>query len=115
MDKKYHYVYLITDTKNNKKYIGKHSTNNLEDNYYGSGTIIKNIIKNGNKNRLKKDILEFCSSEEEAYQKEEYYIKIYNAVENKNFYNLKTGGIKNIGMSQETKDKIRKARLKEEA
>lgn len=115
MDKKYHYVYLITDIKNNKKYIGKHSTNNLEDNYCGSGTIIKNIIKNGNKNRLKKDILEFCSSEEEAYQREEYYIKMYNAVEDKNFYNLKTGGIKNIKISQETKDKIRKARLKEGA
>ena len=41
----YNYVYLITNTLNNKKYIGKHSTDNLNDNYIGSGIIIKQIVR----------------------------------------------------------------------
>ena len=31
--KKFNYIYLITNTLNNKIYIGKHSTDNLDDGY----------------------------------------------------------------------------------
>lgn len=41
----YIYLYKITNLINNKEYIGIHSSNSLSDNYYGSGTLIRNAIK----------------------------------------------------------------------
>lgn len=99
MQKKYHYVYLITNIENGKQYIGKHSTNNLDDGYKGSGVIIKKI----NAQILEKEILEFCDSEEEAYEREKYWINHYDAYNNPNFYNLDEGGHGNS--SQEMKDR----------
>lgn len=32
-----HYIYKITNVINGKGYIGKHSTNNINDGYFGSG------------------------------------------------------------------------------
>jgi len=42
---KYNFIYLTKDLLKNKFYIGKHSTDNLNDGYIGSGTIIKRIIE----------------------------------------------------------------------
>ena len=110
----YNYVYLITNTLNNKKYIGKHSTDNLNDNYIGSGIIIKQIVRKYGKNIFKKEILQFCNSEEEAFEKEKYWINFYNALQDENFYNLDQGGKGrgNFTMSQETKEKISQSQKK---
>ncbi len=40
-----HYIYIIKNNINNKEYIGKHSCNDLENNYFGSGKILKRAIK----------------------------------------------------------------------
>lgn len=110
----YNYVYLITNVLNNKRYIGKHSTDNLEDNYIGSGIIIKQIIRKYGKKVFKKQILEFCNSEEQAFEREKYWIKFYNALQDDNFYNLDQGGKgrSNYITSQETRKKMSQSQKK---
>ena len=60
---KQHYIYLTTDHIHNKKYIGKHF-GELNDDYYGSGNIIKRIIDmNDNQIFVEGDNKEFsCDS-----------------------------------------------------
>lgn len=86
-----YYIYLTTNIINNKKYIGQHK-GKPDDNYFGSGTAILKAIKKYGKHNFTKQILCYCSTREEANQKEKEYIKFYNAVEDPNFYNLAEGG-----------------------
>jgi group I intron endonuclease len=90
MSKQY-YVYLTTNLINNKKYIGKH-IGDINDNYLGSGVLLKRAIKKYGKENFKKDILCICNNEEELNNKECFYIKLYNAVNNPNYYNIADGG-----------------------
>ena len=89
-----HYVYEITNLVNGKKYIGKRSCKCPieEDKYMGSGILISKSIKKYGKENFRKDILEICNSEEMAFEREKYWIKHYNAVESREFYNIKDGG-----------------------
>ena len=85
---KYNYVYLITDLTNNKKYIGKHSTNNLNDGYMGSGILLKEAQKEKGIENFKKDILHMCKTEGEAFKMERKEINKVKAYENDMYYNL---------------------------
>ena len=89
-----HYVYEITNLVNGKKYIGKRSCKCPieEDKYMGSGILISKAIKKYGKENFRKDILEICNSEEMAFEREKYWIKHYNAVVCREFYNIKDGG-----------------------
>jgi len=61
---KWHYIYKITCLKNNRYYIGMHSTSNLEDGYFGGGKRIKNSVKKHGKKEHRKEILEFLDNRE---------------------------------------------------
>lgn len=103
---KYHYVYIITNKINHKFYIGKHSTNNLDDDYMGSGsTITKAIQKYGVENFTKR-ILCFCDSADDAYKVEEFLVTD-NLIKRDDCYNMKTGGGQHIIYSEESKAKMR--------
>lgn len=65
----YHYIYKIT-RDDGRFYIGMHSTDNLEDGYFGSGNRISRSIKKHGKERHVKQILQFCASRNEAKAKE---------------------------------------------
>ena len=103
----YHYVYLITNKVNGKKYIGKRSCvcKIEEDTYLGSGNLQKKALKKYGKENFEKEILEICDSEKMALEKEKEYIEKYEAYDNPNFYNITKGGEGTSG-NVFTKEKI---------
>lgn len=89
---KYYFTYKITNLVNGKYYLGIHATDNLEDGYMGSGINIKKALKKYGKNNFKKEILEyFCCYKDLA--EAEYKLITKEVLEDKNNYNLTSGGI----------------------
>lgn len=88
---KCYYVYLTTNLVNNKKYIGYHY-GEANDSYLGSGRKITEAIKAFGKNNFNKQILEICSTSEECFEREKFWIEYYNAVNSEEFYNIDKGG-----------------------
>ena len=89
-----HYIYKITNLINGKYYYGKRSCKGLaiNDSYMGSGIgISKAIIKYGSSN-FKKEILYYCSSEAQAYEKESE-ILTPETIKDPLCYNQKCGGL----------------------
>jgi group I intron endonuclease len=111
--KKYYYIYETKNILNNKLYVGFHSTDNLEDNYLGSGRFLKRAIRKYGKENFEKNILEFCS-EDNWQEKENSWIKIKNTFSPFG-YNLTFGGEGTPGMivPQERKDQISKTLKKD--
>ena len=69
-ERKYHYIYKIICLKNERYYIGMHSTDNLEDGYMGGGKRIKNSVKKHGKDAHRKEILEFFESRNDLRNRE---------------------------------------------
>lgn len=87
----FHIVYKIINNINNKVYIGKHSTNNIDDGYMGYGKIILRSIDKYGVDNFTKIILKTFDCEEDAYEYESLIVN-ENFVSSKNTYNLKIGG-----------------------
>lgn len=92
IEKKYNYTYQIKNLINGKLYIGVHSTNDLSDNYMGSGTILKKAILKYGEDNFEKIILGFYDTSKEAFDDEKYMVN-ESWVNSKNTYNCKIGGI----------------------
>lgn len=61
--RKFHYIYKITRTDGSGKYyIGLHSTDDLDDGYFGSGTYLWHSIKKYGKEKHSMEIIEFHES-----------------------------------------------------
>lgn len=91
VDGKYHFVYKTVNKANGKYYIGKHSTDDLNDGYLGSGTLLKKALKKYGKENFEREIICFCSSSEEVYAKE-HEIVTQEIVNDPMSYNLRCGG-----------------------
>tara|TARA_R110000782_G_scaffold264612_1_gene357856 strand:+ start:54 stop:683 length:630 start_codon:yes stop_codon:yes gene_type:complete len=96
-------VYLTTHLPTGKMYIGKDKNNHHR--YFGSGIDIKNIIKTEGRDNLKKSILEECDDLETLNQREEYWLKYYDAENNPMFLNRTN---KAYGCSRQTEEGKRK-------
>lgn len=90
--KTYNYIYLIRNLINGKIYIGKHSTDNLQDGYMGSGKLLKQSIKKYGIGNFKKELLCMCVDDEELNEMEIYYIQKFNSTDINIGYNLTLGG-----------------------
>lgn len=87
----FYIIYQTTNLINGKKYIGKHRTNNLEDGYLGSGSLLMKAIQKYGKENFERKILYFCSSEKEMNQKESEIVN-EEFLKRKDIYNLSLGG-----------------------
>jgi len=67
--RKFHYLYKIT-RNDGRFYIGMHSTDNLEDGYFGSGKLITRSIKKHGIDIHTKEILEFLPSRQSLKDRE---------------------------------------------
>lgn len=90
MNKKY-IIYKITNLINNKIYIGKHETFDINDDYMGSGKLIVAAIKKHGKDSFKKEILYVCDTYDEATEKEKNIVNI-DFINDESSYNLRLGG-----------------------
>ena len=88
---KYHIVYKTTNLSNGKFYIGKHSTNDLNDGYLGSGSLLQLAIKKHGRKQFSREIVGTFESESEAYEMERTLVT-EKLVASQDCYNLKVGG-----------------------
>jgi group I intron endonuclease len=79
-------IYQTTNLINGKKYIGRDAWD--RPNYIGGGKALKQAIQKHGRENFKKEILEYCSTKEELLEREAYWLKFYNVVENPDFYNM---------------------------
>ena len=71
--RKYHYIYKIT-RDDGFYYIGMHSTDDLDDGYFGSGTKILRSVKRHGRERHIKEIVEFLPTRHELRLREEQLV-----------------------------------------
>jgi len=83
----YYTIYKITNKINGKFYIGKHKTENIDDDYMGSGKLIKLAIEKYGIENFKKEILHIFETEAEMNEAEARLVIL-----GEDSYNLCPGG-----------------------
>jgi hypothetical protein len=99
--RKFHYIYRIT-RDDGKYYIGMHSTDEIEDGYFGSGKLITRSIKKYGKQRHTKEILEHLPNREALKLREKEIVNV-EIVDDRRCMNLRLGG---AGWSSEEASKV---------
>lgn len=102
----YYTIYKTTNLLNNKIYVGLHITDNLEDDYLGSGTLLKRAVNKYGEINFKREILHILNTREEMASKEAEIVN-EEFIARTDTYNLALGGFGGgYPCSQETKDKL---------
>jgi hypothetical protein len=87
----YYTIYKTTNMITGKKYIGKHVTEDIYDDYMGSGIILINAIKKYGKENFTKEILFVFDNEVQMNEKEKELIT-EDVVNDDDYYNIAYGG-----------------------
>src|ERR1039458_3911385 len=89
----YYIIYKVTNLIDGKQYCGKHVTDNLDDDYIGTGgKHYKNAVKKYGKENFKREIRMLCRSYEVMTEMEEYLSHKEEWVNDPNCYNENHGG-----------------------
>lgn len=90
----YGFVYITTNIKNGKRYIGKKvfDMGSKWKSYLGSGVALKHAISKYGRENFKKHIVAIAFTEEELCFIEKQYINLLGAVQSEDFYNIASGG-----------------------
>lgn len=87
----FYIVYEITNLINDKTYIGCHKTDDIEDDYMGSGKILNRAMLKYGVGNFKREILEVFDSSAEMFELESELVND-DFVKRDDTYNLKMGG-----------------------
>ena len=87
----YYTIYKTTNLVNNKIYIGKHITKQLDDDYLGSGILINRSIKKYGIDKFKKEILYTFDNEKEMNDMEREIVN-EEFISRLDTYNINLGG-----------------------
>lgn len=90
-NKTYHYLYKIINLTNGMYYIGMHSTDDLDDEYMGSGRFIKEAIRAEGKENFKKEILEWFDNKDAMKAREAEVVDL-TVMHDPKSYNACVGG-----------------------
>jgi len=106
--RKYHIIYKTTCTVTGKFYIGMHSTDDINDGYLGSGSILSRSVKKYGKDKHTYEVLEFLPDRKSLGLREEELIT-EELRANPMCMNIRTGGTGNQpgkALKEETKAKM---------
>ena len=92
-------IYKTTNLINNNIYIGQHATEDINDNYLGSGVALLSDIKKYGKDNFKKEILYIFGTRQEADKKERELVNA-NFIKRTDTYNIIEGGMYNSASSK---------------
>jgi hypothetical protein len=92
MNKTFFIIYKITNQVNKKIYIGAHSTNNVNDEYMGSGYALGKAKQKYGLENFTKEILHVFDNENDMWEKE-YEIVNEDFCRQADNYNVRVGGI----------------------
>jgi group I intron endonuclease len=116
-DKTYYILYQTTNLVNQKIYVGKHVTKNLNDGYIGSGKLLKKAIGRYGIENFCRTILQECLSFEEL-NKAEAEVVTEEFIARDDTYNLTlggNGGWYHVNSDDRTDNKFRGKKHSEEA
>jgi len=86
----FYLVYKTTNNVNGKYYIGAHKTNNIGDNYLGSGVALRRAIKKYGKKNFTKEIIGVFTEEHSMFEAEKKFVE--ESIRDRKCYNMRSGG-----------------------
>lgn len=101
----YYTVYRVTNKVNGKIYVGVHKTNNLDDDYMGSGKYLRRAQEKHGIENFEKEILFVFDNPEDMYAKEAEIVN-EDFLSEENTYNLNLGGTGSWHSCNNSKDKL---------